>query len=189
MQAVNLLPEYAQPGHRWTAAGSELSSRRILPVGGVAAIVAALLFGLVYFHERSTVSDRKSELATSQARLVAQNARAAPIKAAQTASQARLAMLRSITATRVHWDTVLGDLGRILPADVHLSSMSVASSSVGGATFSVSGETTAHTRVALVLDRLALLPWLSNIQLQSSSRSGEVVSFSIGASYVGGSGS
>ena len=67
MEAVNLLPEYARGGRRWTTAGSDLSSRRILPIGGVAAIGLALLFGLFYFHERSLVSDKKSELATAQA--------------------------------------------------------------------------------------------------------------------------
>src|SRR6478672_3390322 len=99
MEAVNLLPEYARTGRRWTAAGSELSSRRILPIGGTAAVVLAILFGLWYFHERSVVSDKKSELATAQARLVAQSARAEPIRQAQAASQARIAVMRSVTAS------------------------------------------------------------------------------------------
>jgi Tfp pilus assembly protein PilN len=190
MQAVNLLPEYAQPGRRWTATGSELSARRILPIGGIAAIAAALLFGSLYFRERSVVSDRKSELANTQARLVAQEARAQPIKAAQAASAARLSMIRSITATRVHWDAVLGDLGRVLPAGVHLSSLTAASTAASsGTSFSVVGETNSHNRVALVLDRLALLPWLSGITLQSSSRSGDIVTFTIGGTYVPGAGS
>lgn len=118
MQAVNLLPEYARPGHRWASTGSELSSRRILPIGGTAAVALALIFGLFYFHERSVVSSKKSELATAQARLVAQSARAEPIKQAQAASQARLAFMQAVTANRVHWDSVLGDLGRVLPAGV-----------------------------------------------------------------------
>src|SRR5207248_8614267 len=135
--------------------------------------------GGLYFRERSVVSDKKSELATTQARLVAAEAQAAPIKAAQAASQARVSMIRSITATRVHWDSVLGDLGRVLPAGVHLTSLSVSSAATattaatpGSSTFSIVGETTAHTRVALILDRLALMPWLSTINLQSSSRFG-----------------
>ncbi len=68
------------------SAGSDLSARRILPIGGAVAIGLALIFGLFYFHERSVVSDKKSELATAQARLVAQSARAEPIKEAQAAS-------------------------------------------------------------------------------------------------------
>jgi Tfp pilus assembly protein PilN len=190
MQAVNLLPEYAQPGRRWTATGSELSSRRILPLGGVVALVAAVGFAGLYFSERSVVSDRKSQLATDQARLVAQEARAAPIKAAQAASEQRLNMIRTIMATRVHWDTALGDLGRVLPNGVHLSNLTVAAGAVGTPpAFTVSGETDTHVRVALVMDRLAQLPWLSNVSLQSSSRSGNTVSFTVTAIYVAGAGS
>ena len=120
MQAVNLLPEYARTGRRWTTAGSELSSRRILPIGGIAAVGLALIFGLFYFHERSLVSSKKSELATAQARLVAQSARAEPIKQAQAANAARSTIVHSVTSSRVHWDAVLGDLGRVLPTGVSL---------------------------------------------------------------------
>ncbi len=59
MQAVNLLPGICAPGRRWTSAGSELSSRRILPIGGIAAVGLALIFGLFYFHERSVVSEQE----------------------------------------------------------------------------------------------------------------------------------
>jgi Tfp pilus assembly protein PilN len=197
MQAVNLLPDYARPGHRWTTAGSELSSRRILPIGGMAAIGLALLFGLFYFHERSVVSNKKSELATAQARLVAQSARAEPIKQAQAASQARLSSIRSITADRVHWDAVMGDLGRVLPTGVTLTSLSASgptptaapAAPAAASTFTIAGETSSHVRVATVLDRLAVLPWLSDITLQSSTRSGVSDTFTIGATYVGGGGS
>jgi Tfp pilus assembly protein PilN len=197
MQAVNLLPEYARAGRRWKTAGSELSARRILPIGGAAAIGLALLFGLFYFHERSLVSDKKSELATAQARLVAQSARAEPIKQAQAASQARLAFMRAVTATRVHWDSVLGDLGRVLPTGVSLTALSAsapasaaaATAVTGGATFTATGGTSSHVRVALILDRLALLPWLANVGLTSTARSGDAVNFTITATYVGGGGS
>ena len=54
MQAVNLLPEYAQPGRRWTATGADLSARRILPLGGIAAVVAAVAFGGLYFSRSAT---------------------------------------------------------------------------------------------------------------------------------------
>jgi Tfp pilus assembly protein PilN len=197
MEAVNLLPEYARPGHRWTSAGSELSSRQILPIGGVAAIGLALLFGLFYFHERSLVSDKKNQLATAQARLVAQEARAEPIKQAQAESQARLVVMRTITATRVHWDSVLGDLGRVLPKGVSLTSLAASTATpsaattvaAGGSSFTINGSTSSHTRIALVLDRLALLPWLSSIALQSTTRNGDAIGFIIAATYSGGAGS
>jgi hypothetical protein len=50
MEAVNLLPGYARPGHRWASAGKELSARRVLVGGGAAACVAAVALGLGYVH-------------------------------------------------------------------------------------------------------------------------------------------
>src|SRR5262245_47755417 len=98
MQAVNLLPEYARAGHRWTAVGSELNARKIIQLGGSAAIILAVVFGLLYFRERAVVSDKKSELTTAQAHLVAQQARAKPIQDAQTANQAKLSFMQSVVA-------------------------------------------------------------------------------------------
>lgn len=197
MQAVNLLPEYARTGRRWTSAGSELSSRRILPIGGIAAVGLALIFGLFYFHERSLVSSKKSELATAQARLVAQSARAEPIKQAQAANAARSTIVHSVTSSRVHWDAVLGDLGRVLPTGVSLSSLSISTPTsalgvppaAGATTFTMAGATNSHVRVADILDRLSVLPWLSGVLLQATTRSGNAVNFSINGTYVAGGGS
>ena len=53
--------------------------------------------------------------------------------------------------------------------------------------FTVSGSADSQVKVAQVLDRLALLPWLSNITLQASVRSGEVttpIDFTIAATLV-----
>ena len=194
MQAVNLLPEYARAGRRWTSVGSELNARKIIQIGGTVAIVAALLVGFLYFRERSVVSDKKSELTSAQAHLVAQQARAKPIQDAQAANTARLAFMRSITATRVHWDSVLGDLGRDLPTGVYLTSLSIAAPvatpgaaapTSGSTNFTITGTTSSHDRVAVVLDQLAVLPWLSNITLQSSSRQGNTTTFTIAATYTG----
>lgn len=203
MQAVNLLPEYAHARGGWTTTGAQLSSRRILPYGGALAALLAIAVGLLYFHERSVVSSRKSDLATAEARLVAANAQAAPIKAAQAEVQARLGSMKSITASRVHFDTALTDLGKVLPAGVHLSSLTAASptpaASVGGAatpgaapstsatSFTISGTTGSYDQVALVLDRLALLPWLQNVTLQATSQSvGAPATFTVAGAYVGG---
>lgn len=218
MQAVNLLPEYARARRGWTTTGTQLSSRRILPLGGSAAAVLAIAVGLLYLHERSVVSSRKSDLATAQARLVAANAQAAPIKAAQAEVRARLTAMQAITGARVHWDVALGDLGRVLPTGVHLNTLQATSPTPAaslaappatpaaapatagaapttpaapaaptGITFTIAGTTTSYDHVALVLDRLALLPWLQNVTLQSTSQPpSSPATFTIGATYVGG---
>ncbi len=197
MQAVNLLPEYARAGHRWTSAGSDLNGRKIIQIGGTAAIVAALVFGGLYFRERTVVSDKKSELTNAQAHLVAQSARAKPIQDAQAANAAKLGVMQSVVQNRVHWDAVLGDLGRDLPTGVYLTNLSVAAPpspavpaapAAGTNTFTIQGNASSHDRVALVLDRLALLPWLSNLSLQSTLRSGNTINFTVVGTYLGGVG-
>jgi Tfp pilus assembly protein PilN len=193
MQAVNLLPAYARPGHRWASAGKDLVPARVLTSGGVVAAVAAIAVGGLYFHERSVVSNRHAELADTQSRLAAAEATAAPLRAAATESSSRLAVVRTVSGSRVAWETVLHDLARVMPDGAYLTSMQVQNAipapaapvvpttgstsetpaapvaSTGG-TFTITGSTSSHVRVALVLDRLGLLPWLSSVTLSSSIR-------------------
>jgi Tfp pilus assembly protein PilN len=196
MQAVNLLPAYARPGHRWASVGKDLSARRALTVGGIAAGALAIALGGLYAYERSVVSDKRSELATTQARLTAVNAQAAPFRATEALVTARLASATTVVQNRIPWENVLGGLSRVLPSQVYLTSLQAmtpmpAASLAAGPTaattaaaapvaapvpgapatgFSVQGNASSQVRVALVLDRLALMPWLSNITLVSISK-------------------
>lgn len=191
MQAVNLLPAYARPGHRWATVGSDVAPRRAFVIGGIVAGVMAIAIGAAYIYERSVVNDKRSELATATARLTAVEAEAAPLRAAQAAAAAQLAAATSISQSRVPWETVLGDLAHVLPGEVYLTSLqattptpatglaaapaattapATTAAPTSLAAFSVNGVASSHDQVALVLDRLALMPWLSNISLVSSVR-------------------
>jgi Tfp pilus assembly protein PilN len=195
MQAVNLLPAYARPPSRLAALGKDLSPARVIRLGGIAAAACAIAIGALYFVERSVVHDRQATLADTQARLAAVEATAAPLRAAEASSTARATIIRTVAGSRVNWQRVLGDLARVLPDQVTLQSLQAqsptpASGAVAAAptTFTIGGTTTSHVRVALVLDRLALLPWLSGVTLGSSSHSGAGDTFSISAGFapVGG---
>jgi Tfp pilus assembly protein PilN len=185
MQAVNLLPAYARPGHRWADTGKDLPAKRVLTAGSAVAAAAALALGGIYFHERSVVNDKRATLADVQARLTAAEAAAQPLRTAQADAAARLAAFQTISAKRLPWEIFLRDLSRVLPDNVYLQSLqatsptpaasvapTTSSPSTAGATtsFTVTGLASSQVRVALVLDRLALLPWLSNVTLQSSAR-------------------
>jgi len=202
MRAVNLLPEEARPGSRWAAIGRGASARRVLGGSGIAAGVLALAFTGLFVHQRGVVEDRRTALHDVETRLVAAQAQAAAVQAAQAASQARLAALRTVVSQRIAWEDVLRDLSRILPGNVFLDSLiassptltalapgsALAPAPTPGAVptgFTITGSADSQARVALVLDRLALLPWLSNVTLQSSVRGGATnlpVQFTIGAS-------
>lgn len=200
MQAVNLLPAYAQPAGRWGSLGKELAPARVLKLGGAVAAACAIAVGGLYFYERSIVNDRHATLTDATARLAAVGATAAPLRAAEAASSARATVVRTVAGSRVPWELALRDLSRVLPENVYLQSLqaqspsalatavtgaSTTTAAVGTAptSFTVGGLASSHVRVALVLDRLALLPWLSNVTLQSSAR-GTGVGGSVGDQFT-----
>ena len=200
MRAVNLLPEDARPGSRWTAVGRGASARRVLGGTGVAAGVLALAFAGATLHQRSVVDERRTDLHDAQARLVAAQAQAVRVQQAQAASAARFSALQTLVAQRVAWEDVLRDLARVLPGNVFLKTLQASAPTLTAGTavtpteaapgvptgFTVTGAADSQVRVAQVLDRLSLLPWLSDVTLQSSVRSeGEgadaSIQFAIGA--------
>jgi Tfp pilus assembly protein PilN len=200
MRAVNLLPLEARPGSRLLTVGREASARRVLSRAGIAAGVLAVAFTGLTVHQRGIVDDRRNELHDVETRLVAAEARAAEVKAAQAASQARLTAFQTVVEQRIVWEDVLRDLSRVLPSNVWLTTLTANSptSTAGAATaaaaastpgaaptgFTVMGSADSQVRVADILDRLALLPWLTDVTLQSSVRAdGEepTLQFTIGA--------
>jgi Tfp pilus assembly protein PilN len=199
MEAVNLLPAYARPGHPWAAVGKDLSARRVLKGGSVVACVAVIGLGLGYVYERSVVNDRRATLADVQAEVAVVEAKAAPFRSAQAAAAARMAAAGTVSEKRVVWERLLADISGVLPKQVYLQSLSVQSptplatgasipapttpapgtptpATTGAAGFSATGVASSHVRVALVLDRLASLPWLSNVTLVSSVNGGTTLS-------------
>ena len=202
MRAVNLLPEELRPGSRWAAIGRGASARRVLGGSGIAAGVLALAFAGLTVQQRGVVEDRRTALHDVETRLVAAQAQAAAVQAAQAASAARLAALRTVVSQRIAWEDVLRDLSRVLPGSIFLQSLNAASpaptAAVAGAApsapgavptgFTVVGSADSQVRVAQVLDRLALLPWLADVTLVSSVRTPGVartpVVFTIGATLT-----
>jgi Tfp pilus assembly protein PilN len=196
MQAVNLLPAYARPAGRWATVGKELSPARVIRIGGIVAAACAVAIAGLYFYERSVVNDRRAKLADAQARLTAVEATAAPLRAAEAASTARATVIRTVAGSRVGWSLVVADFARVLPDQVLIQSMAaqsprpaagvVAGAAVGTAptAFTISGTTTSHVRVGLVLDRLALLPWLTDVTLGSSAHGAGGDAFNITAGFA-----
>ena len=187
MEAVNLLSAYARPGHPWAAVGKDLSARRVVKGSTVVACLVAVGIGLGYYYERSLVNDRHATLADVQAQVAVVDAKAAPLRSAQAAAAARMAAAGSVSANRVAWEALLADVSRVLPKQVYLQSLSAQSPtplSSGAAAaapttapgtpapsasgFSAAGVASSHVTVAVILDRLASLPWLTNVTLVSS---------------------
>ena len=199
MRPANLLPpDLAREG----AARLGLPGPAVAAVGAGAAVGVLLAGGFVTQH--SKVSKQETELAALNAELAA-IPRPAPVQnvvppelAAE--KDARQAALDQALAGRVSWDAVLRELSLVLPEDVWLQTLSAKSAGAAGdpaadpaaATaptgLTMSGFTYSQAGVARLLTRLAVVPHISNVQLQSSSSSTvgsrNIVGFTIGADVV-----
>ena len=217
MQAVNLLPLEARPAGRWTAMGTGLTPNRVVPIGGAVVGAIALLLGGLYVYERSVVRDKQTKLTKAQTELASVNARAQVVRDAQAQATAMTAAVQSVITGRMVWDATLGDLARVLPNGVALTTLQATAAAAAApvtppvssstststtttsttpvtpaapvaptTTFTITGTAPAHVTVALILDRLALLPWLSGITLQSSTRTSTgSVQFNVSAGIAG----
>lgn len=209
MRAVNLIPAEQRSGAGGLAGRS----------GGAAYILVAVIAGLaalavLYGTARHEVSSREGEAKTLTAEAAKASAEAeklAPYTKFVTLRDERVKAVQDLADTRFDWAHSMHELGRVLPTDVSLTSVS---GTVGGAgestaaptattpaagastaasvtsatptgavpTFTLSGCTTSQSEVALTMDRLRLMDGVKEVSLQSSSKSG-------GGSSGGSSGS
>jgi Tfp pilus assembly protein PilN len=198
MQALNLLPADLRPEER-PFLSTNIAPQRARQ-GAVAAVaVAVVAVGGLYLHARSSVHGKKSDLSSVQAQLATVQAKVDAIQAVQSKMSGRLVVLRTVTGTRMNWDNTLADLARVLPGEVFLTSLQASSpvpaavasvsttpGTTPGTTFTIAGVAPSSVRIALVLDRLALVPWLSDITLQSATRQTDGTDvFTIGGTVVG----
>jgi Tfp pilus assembly protein PilN len=205
MQAVNLLPRELTP--------ERAPVKEVLPVLAAASVplAAAMLIVIGYASAHADAKEQLGRVAALQFE-VAHTKPLAARTALDTSSlvssrAARRSALASAVGKEVAWDRTLGDVARVLPATVWLTDMTVSSPtpadsavpvtptpapstgpSSGDSGFTINGYTYTMEDVALVLQRLQLLPTLSNVTLGSTSRSTigtkNVVQFSITAAMV-----
>jgi Tfp pilus assembly protein PilN len=201
VRAVNLLPKDLAP--------ERPSYKEALPIVGAAFVplIAILLVFLGYNNARDDAAAQLGRMSALQLEI----ARAKPATAAKTVDTSELVSSRAARRTalqtalskEIAWDSTLGDVARVLPATVWLSDLTAASPSPAdsaaaapaapatGSTasgFTINGYTLTMDDVALLLQRLQLLPSLANVTLTSTSQTTigvkPVVQFSINASIV-----
>jgi Tfp pilus assembly protein PilN len=205
MRAVKLLPRELIP--------ERAPAKEVLPflAAGSVPIVAAMLVFIGYVRAQTDASDQLGRVAALQLEI----AHTKPLQVTKTVDTSALvnsraqrrAALADAIGKEVAWDRTLGDIARVLPGTVWLSDMTVVSPtpadslvpstpapapatgpSSGSTGFTINGYTYTMDDVALLLQRLQLLPTLSNVTLGSTSNSTiglkKVVQFSITASMV-----
>lgn len=180
MRAINLLPKDLSRGQQkvqWIV---------VAPVLGVVLLSAVL--SIMFLSASGKVKDRQAQLDTLTAELAAiptpdtsklqtQNALAAE-------KQTRVTALNTALSHRVAWDRIFRELSLVLPDDVWLTNVSAsapvsastvsppapaaAGASVAATGFTIDGYTYTQAGVARLLQRLAVIPDLVNVQLQTS---------------------
>jgi Tfp pilus assembly protein PilN len=204
MEAINLLPAGAIRHKRWGAVADGGAAKRVLATAAVAAGVVIVASGAAFVQAHNAVSDRQATLDRLEQQVATAQAKAAVVQAARTSAQARRVAVTEVNSKRITWEQVLRDLSRVLPANVWLQTLQAQSPTptVGASTasttspttmtgttptaFVVTGYTSSQKGVARVIDRLSVLPWLSDVSLQQSTRAdtavgGKAVQFTIGA--------
>jgi Tfp pilus assembly protein PilN len=197
MRAVNLLPEDRRGSRR-----SPLGALRRQPLLLLAVVVAIAVLGGILFAVRSTsstVATRQQTLRELDAQL-AKLPKPADTSAAAT-SASRLTVVTSVADGRTTWDGFLYAVSRVIPEDVWLLNLS-ANGTSGGTTststtpspssapgsFTITGYTYSQPSVARLMRRLRLVPWLSGVNLTTSSKTSlanrVVFQFTVGGNVV-----
>jgi Tfp pilus assembly protein PilN len=180
MRAVNLLPE--------ENTGRRLPKAATVPVAGAAAaLVAVGIVGTFAHTEGSKVSskqrqveDLKQQLAQLQTPEPTANASGATLL---TSRDARVAALNAALASRVSWQTVLRQLARVLPEDTWLDGLTMTSpvsadpttttttstsTTAAPTAVQITGYTSSPENLARVIQRLSVVPTLSDVTLTNS---------------------
>ena len=182
MRAVNLLPK------------DEVRARRGLPrlgpwivVSAAAPVLAASFVYLGFSIEHSSVTAKRAELRTVHERIRALNGSSDASAIGEAAlvgeRSLRQAALVDVLAKGVSWDVMLDDLGRVIPPDVWLTTLTAQSPTPSGVAvattavgpnptgFTLAGFAHSQEAVAHLLARLQLLPMLSDVTLGSTTAS------------------
>jgi Tfp pilus assembly protein PilN len=120
MRPVNLIPPEERRGDRAP------SRTGALPYFVVGALIAALVAVAAVVLTNNQISDRKSEVASLQAREAGAQARAealAPYADLASTSEERSSTITSLAQSRFDWDRVLRELALVIPKDVWLTQL------------------------------------------------------------------
>jgi Tfp pilus assembly protein PilN len=170
MRAVNLLP-------REEARSTFKKSQMPVVVGVVAGIFVMTILCAGFLLENATVTSKRSDLDAARAEL----ALVPPPPPKQSTGDAALAGVEAARATalqtalngRVAWDRVMREISLVLPSDVWLNNLTLASPTFTqgkGGGFQLSGNAYSHEGVARLLSRLALVPDIQNVLLDHSNQ-------------------
>ena len=184
MRAVNLIPSDQRRG----------MTRGARPIGSylvIAGLAAVVLMASLFAIAGHKVADRKADLARITAQAQAAQARAdalAPYARFAAMSQKRVATVTSLAQSRFDWAHVMHEVGRVIPADAWLTSLTgtvapgvslegasgqtgALRSSLGVPAVEIVGCTTSQSNVARMMSRMRLIDGVTRVALNASEKS------------------
>jgi Tfp pilus assembly protein PilN len=191
VRAVNLLPKDDRRQR-----GAEARRNNPVLIGGVAGTVFVTAIICAWFLTASAgVAQNQKRRDAAAAELSATPVPPPTSPQSSALEQQKVARVTALSAalgSRLAWDRLLREFALVLPDDVWLTSMSAQAPTAGTSAsgFTINGRTYSQDGVARLLARLALVPHLTNVQLQHSSAATSetgrnVVEFTINATVKG----
>jgi Tfp pilus assembly protein PilN len=184
MRAINLVPAEERRGGG--AAGGRSGGAAYVLLGLLAVLVVVVSF---YTLEKRSVGEKRSELASLEARAVGAEAQAAELASFVQFAGLRAKRVQTVTslaASRFDWSHALRELARVVPRNVSLTGLQgtvapgvAVKASAGGQTsglrsalavpaVEIVGCTTSQTSVARMITRMRLIDGVTRVALQSS---------------------
>lgn len=184
MRAVNLLPRQQQAAQKRERPNSVALGAGIAGAAVLLVLVAGfLLASRSVDRQQQALTDARAELAVTPAHNVSAKTQSFRATLLSQREQRSLALAAAI-GKRVAWDRILRRVALVMPDDVWLQSLSgsvpldsalpagtTTTSSALPATataLTIQGYTYSQDGVARLLERLAVVPDLKNVQLQTS---------------------
>jgi Tfp pilus assembly protein PilN len=184
MKAVNLIPSESQ-GSR----GVRVPKLAVPTYALLGVLVGAIVLVTLYVTASNSVADRQAQI-TSLTTQVAQAQQAASRLASYgefaSLEQQRVQSVRGIASTRFDWNSALGELAAVIPANTSLQSLSgsvVPGASAGGSggagglrsaqqgpAVEVQGCTKTQDDVARLISRLRTMDSVTRVALASSAK-------------------
>ena len=193
MRAVNLMP-----GDARGARSVRVPKLAVPTYGLIGLLVAAIALVTLYVTSSNSVADRQAQVATLQTEVAQAKQAASQLDAyGQFASleQARVQSVRGVAATRFDWNSALGELAAVIPANTSLTTLSgtvVPGANAGGAgsgsslraslqgpAFEIQGCTANQDDVARLISRLRTMNGVQRVALSSSAKGSQTTGSSV----------
>jgi Tfp pilus assembly protein PilN len=187
MKAVNLIP-----GDARSARGIRLPKLAVPTYALIGVLVGAIVLVTLQVMASNSVADRQAQVTSIQAQLTQAQQAASKLSAYgqfTSLEQARVQSVRGIAATRFDWNSALGQLATVIPANTSLQSISgsvVPGATAGGSgsgggglrsdltgpAFEIQGCTSNQDEVARLISRLRTMTGVTRVALSSSAKAG-----------------